>query len=208
VVAVTVTGQEIVDAAYELLGAPYRLWQPGMSLPTWLDDWRGDPPPASHLMAMGVECADLVAWSLARNGLSYPYQAGTSTFGDFLVNTSNFDPSTPGESGAVALKPYAGPAWADQGHIAIYVDEQTLIQAIARGVTNAWTDTETWGWGGSTEFTIYGYLPGVDYSGQGGGNGTKQNSWYIAVTRQGWLQLNGSDWSGGWWDSEWAFHQS
>lgn len=203
----TVTGQDIVNAAYEVLYAPYRLWQPGMSLPTWLDDWRGDPPLASHLMSVGLECADLVAYALARNGLSYPYQAGTSTFGDFLVNTSWFDPSTPGEPGAVCLKPYAGPAWEDQGHIAIYVDDHRLLQALGRGTTDAWTDTETWAWGGSTEFTIYGYLPGVTYGEGGEDDGTRQDEWYVAVTGAGWLQFNGPDWRGGWYDSEWAYHQ-
>lgn len=209
----SVTGQDIVEAAYEVLGAPYRLWAPGMSLPTWLDDGRGDPPPIEHLMYMGLECADLVAYALVRNGLSYPYQAGTSTFGDFMVNTSSFDPNTPGEPGAVCLKPYAGPAWEDQGHIAIFVDDHTLIQALGRGTTDAWTDTEAWGWGGSTEFTIYGYLPGVSYEGgeQGGesnGSGQQQPWQWIAIDQQGWLRADGSDWSNGWWDSEWVFHRS
>ena len=208
-VAVSVRASEIVEAAYEVLGAPYRLWYPGMSLPTWLDDWRGDPPPASHLMSVGLECADLVAYALARNGLAYPYQAGTSTFGDFLVNASSFDPNTPGEPGAVCLKPYEGPAWEDQGHIAIYVDDHTLIQALGRGTTDAWTDTETWSWGGSTEFTIYGYLPGVDYSGEEY-SGTRQpgiTDWeYIAADIKGYLCVNGSDWRGGWFDKQWNWH--
>ena len=185
-----VTGEDIVNAAYELLGAPYRLWQPGMSLPTWIGDNRGDPPPASHLMSVGLECADLVSYALARNGLSYPYQAGTGTFGDFLIDTSDFDPSAPGEPGAVALKPYSGPAWEDQGHAALFVDEHRLIQSIARGVTDTWSDEETYSWGGSTAFEVYGYLPGVAYQNSGGGISApgeelwRQFGWYEAINAQ------------------------
>lgn len=192
-----VTGQDIVNAAYEVKDAPYRLWQPGMSLPTWLDDGRGDPPPVTHLMTMGLECADLVAYALARCGLDYPYQAGTSTFGEFLVGWDWFDPSTPGQAGAICLKPYSGPAWADQGHIAIYADDHMLIQAIGSGVTDQFSDSETWSWGGATEFTIYGFLPGVDYSTDGEapapGGGERPGmevweelGWWTWATRESW----------------------
>lgn len=208
------TGADIVNAAYELLGAPYRLWYPGMSLPTWLDDGRGDPPPATHIQAMGVECADLVAYALVRNGLSYPYpQAGTGAFGDFLVDTSDFDPDAPGQAGAIAFNPYRGPAWNDQGHIAVYVDSHTLIQAIGSGVTDAYSDQETYAWGGSTAFEVYGFLPGVDYS-KGGDDGSGQSQpaasarWrWIAIDRDGWLRADGPDWSRGWFDTEWKWRR-
>lgn len=163
-----VTAQAIVASAKKLLGAPYRVWYPGMSIPTWLDDRRGDPPPVSHLLSVGVECADLVCFAQRDNGLASG--GGTEAFAEVLVNQQPFDPSIPGEPGAIAYKPYSGPALADQGHIAIYVDEHTLVQALFRdGVNDFYTDAETYSWGGGTEFTIYGYLPGVDY-----GDGTEE----------------------------------
>jgi hypothetical protein len=39
-----VTGQDIVNSARKLLGAPYRTWYPGALLPMWLADGMGNPP--------------------------------------------------------------------------------------------------------------------------------------------------------------------
>jgi hypothetical protein len=43
------TAQDIVDSAYKLQGSSYRTWDYGASVPMWLDDWAGDPPPVEHL---------------------------------------------------------------------------------------------------------------------------------------------------------------
>jgi hypothetical protein len=163
--SMTVSGQDIVVSAKKLLGARYRTWYYGASLPMWLDDNAGDPPPLAHLQYYGVMCSDLVNWALEDNGL--PPGGGTYAFADYLVNTSDFDPSTPGVPGAIALSPYQSPAVGEQGHIAIYVDEgHTLIQALtSSGITDQFTDTETYNWGGDTAFTTYGFLPGVSYEG-------------------------------------------
>lgn len=162
-----VTGQDIVNAAYEVLGAPYRTWSAGSSIPMWLYDGMGDPPPASHIKNYGVMCSDLVSYALERCGLPPCY--GTENLAYYLENQMDFDPSTPGVAGAVCLRPYSGPALEDQGHVAIYTGdgEHNLIQSLyLPGVTDAYTDFETYGWGGSTEFTIYGFLPGVNYDGE------------------------------------------
>src|SRR5215217_5701408 len=162
--------KDIVESAYKLLGAPYRTWELGDPLPMWKRDGRGDPPPASHLKNVGVMCADLINFALEDNGLRPG--GGTQAFGDYLVNTSGFDPGSPGEPGAIAYRPYRGPELGAQGHIALYVDEHTLIQALGGiqprffGVTDRFTDKETYSWGGNTLFTVYGFLPGVDYSGR------------------------------------------
>lgn len=202
-----VTGQDIVASAYKLLGVPYRTWMWGASIPMWLDDNAGDPPPLAHLQYYGVMCSDLVNFALEDNGL-WP-GGGTLAFADYLVNTSDFDPDTPGEPGAICLAPYQSPAVGQQGHIGIYVDDHAIIQAIHNpGVTDRWSDAETYWWGGDTAFTTYGFLPGVTYEEGEEDNGTEQETWYLAVTKEGWLQLNGADWSSGWWDSEWVFHRS
>lgn len=160
----SVTGQDIVNAAYEVKGAPYRTWYAGAPLPMWVYDGAGDPPSTSHIKEVGVMCSDLVSYALERCGLPPCY--GTENLAYYLENQQPFDPSTPGQPGAICLRPYTGPALADQGHVAIYVDEHTVIQALVTpGVTDSYTDTQTYSWGGSTEFTVYGLLPGVDYSG-------------------------------------------
>jgi hypothetical protein len=158
-----VTPQDIVNSAYKLKGACYRTWYYGASIPMWTDDNAGDPPPLAHLQYYGVMCSDLVNWALQDNGL--PPGGGTAAFADYLVNTSDFDPTTPGVPGAIALSPYQSPVVGQQGHIAIYVDEHYLIQALhTPGITDQFTDAESYSWGGDTTFTTYGFLPGVDYS--------------------------------------------
>ena len=161
-----VTAQQIVQAAYQLQGAPYRPWRSGNSIPMWQDD---DIPIhgtqlnslRAHLLRVGVMGADLVNFALAWNGLET--NGGTGTFANYLVNTGSFDPDTPGQRGAIALRPYQGPQ--DDGSIALYVGPHQLIQSIpGEGVTDAYTDKETYG---SQErryhFTIYGFLRGVRY---------------------------------------------
>ena len=129
-----VSVQDVVGAAYQLLGAPYRRWFIG----------------------------DLINFALERNGL--PPGGGTVTFAHYLVRTGQFDPDTPGEPGAIAFRPYEGPGQAQQGSIALYVGEHQLIQAIPEaGVTDAYTDQETFSWGAQHRFTVYGFLPGVSY---------------------------------------------
>lgn len=192
------TGQDIVNTAYLIKGAPYRTWSWGSSIPMWMYDGEDDPPSAEHIMYAGVMCSDLVNWVLEMNGLPPCY--GTEYLAEYLVNQQPFDPSTPGEPGAICLRPYSGPALSDQGHVGIYVDEHRLIQALyTPGVTDAYTDAETYSWGGSTEFTIYGHLAGVDYS---GGSTVEIPSDRPAWDHgAGWYEVYG-DWSMKWHKSE------
>ena len=155
------TPQEIVQTAYQLLGAPYRHWHIGDPIPMWRKDGVGDPPPLWHLQTVGVMGADLINYALERTGL--PPGGGTVTFGNYLVNTSKFDPDSPAEVGAIAFRPYHGPH--DDGSIALYVGPHQLIQSIpGEGVTDRYTDQQTSSW---TEpryhFTVYGFLPRVNY---------------------------------------------
>jgi len=159
-----VSVQEIVGAASRLNGARYRQWQPGNSVPMWLDDGMGDPPPLAHLSRVGVMGSDLINWALRVNGL--PAGGGTGSFANYLVDQYPFDPSTPGQRGAIALRPYQGPN--DDGSIALYVDEHRVIQSIpSGGVTAQYTDQQTYAWASQGwpryGFTIYGFLPGVSY---------------------------------------------
>jgi hypothetical protein len=118
-----------------------------------------------HLLQVGVMGVDLIHYAQIANRL---YEqgldsGGTGTFGDYLVNTSKFDPSPPGERGAIALRPYQGPQ--DDGSIALYVGAHQVIQSIpGEGVTDQYTDQQTYRW---TEpryhFTVYGFLPRVNY---------------------------------------------
>ncbi len=40
-----VSVQDVVEAAYQLLGTPYRRWFVGDPIPMWRKDGVGDPPP-------------------------------------------------------------------------------------------------------------------------------------------------------------------
>jgi hypothetical protein len=172
-----VSAEDIVRAAYELQGAPYRHWHPGDPIPMWRKDGVGDPPPSWHLQNVGVMGSDLINYALERNGL--PPGGGTVTFANYLVRTLDFDPSTPGQMGAIAFRPYSGPAPYEQGHLALYVGAHQLIQALpggrdfpwsesGGGVTDQYTDQQTYSWGSPMGFpqygfTVYGFLPGVRY---------------------------------------------
>ena len=162
----SVSAQDIVQAAYALMGAPYRPWRSGNSIPMWQDD---DIPAAhtgmgvvrDHLLRVGVMGADLINFALAYNGLEP--NGGTGTFRNYLVNTGSFDPDTPGERGAIALRPYQGPQ--DDGSIALYVGPHQVIQSIpGEGVTDQFTDKQMYSRPEPRyHFTIYGFLGGVRY---------------------------------------------
>jgi hypothetical protein len=188
-----VTGLEIVKSAYKLDGVQYRLWQLGDPLPMWVKDGYSAfvAPPVDHMKRVKIMCSDFVSWALCDNGLPPCY--GTEALASYLVGQLPFDPETPGVPGAICLKPYSGPALADQGHVGIYVDEHTIIQALfTSGVTDAYTDAETWSWGGATEFTTYGFLPGVTYDGTvtpDPGGGGDESTW----EEYGWYEYESAD---------------
>jgi hypothetical protein len=172
-----VSAKDIVQSAYDLLGVRYRPWRPGNSIPMWIDDGpfmdaflqggheAGLEGLRRHLLQVGVMGSDLIHFALIANRL---YETGldsggTGTFGDYLVNTSKFDPDSPGQRGAIALRPYQGPQ--DDGSIALYVGEHQLIQSIpGEGVTDRYTDQQTHSRPEPRyRFTVYGFLPGVRY---------------------------------------------
>jgi hypothetical protein len=168
------TARGIVEAARLLLSqrpnpdwrtqVKYRYWQPGNAIPMWLDDGIQGIPSAGYLAQHGVMGADLVNFALVMNGLQP--NGGTGSFADYLVNTSPFDPSPPGQMGAIALRPYQGPG--DDGSIALYLGEHQVIQSIpSEGVTARYTDKQTYSWASQGYprygFTIYGFLWGVSY---------------------------------------------
>src|SRR5919199_6343073 len=101
-----VSAQNIVDSAYKLLGVPYRFWQPGQLIPLWLNDGQGNPPPVAHLQSVGVSSTDLINFALEDNGLQAI--GGTAAMPANLLNRVEFDPDTPGQTGAVAIKGYEG----------------------------------------------------------------------------------------------------
>jgi hypothetical protein len=162
-----VSASQIVDTASDLLlsgGVKYRQWQPGNSIPMWLDDGIYGKPDPSYIFQKGVMGADLINFALVVYGL--PPGGGTGAFADYLVDTAPFDPSTPGQMGAIALRPYQGPD--DDGSIALYLGPHQVIQSLpSEGVTNRYTDQETYAWASQGYprygFTIYGFLPGVSY---------------------------------------------
>jgi hypothetical protein len=161
----SVSAQDIVNAARLLNGVvKYRYWQPGNSIPMWLDDGIHGVPQPPYLAQHGVMGADLINFALVKNGLQP--NGGTGSFADYLVNTSPFDPSPPGQMGAIALRPYQNEQ--DDGSIALYLGPHQVIQSIpSEGVTDRYTDQQTYEWAlqgyPRYGFTIYGFLGGVSY---------------------------------------------
>jgi hypothetical protein len=157
------SAEDIVQGALALWGAPYRRWQPGNSIPMWLDDgpFNSNQELKLYLHNNGVMGADAINFALHLNGLEP--NGGTGTFANYLVNTFDFDPDTPGERGAIALRPYQGPQ--DDGSIALYVGGHQVIQSIpGEGVTDRYTDKQMYSRPEPRyRFTIYGFLRGVSY---------------------------------------------
>lgn len=161
-----VTADDIVNSAANLLGSPYREWYAGASIPMWLDDGYGATPdslpPVSYFQQNGVWCSDLINYALIYNGL--PHIESTDNNWKYLLHQTEFDPNTPGQTGAVAYQPYISDAIGYQGHIALYWNEYYLIQSIpGYFVTKEYTDRQTYWMGSNTAFTVYGFLPGVEY---------------------------------------------
>ncbi len=197
------TGQDLVDAAREVLGSNYRVWYAGDSIPMWLDDGMGDPPSWEWIYYnVGIECSDLINYALERCGL--PAIGGTGDISDAIVDWAYFDANSPGIPGAVAVTPYEGDALSQQGHVLLYTGEHSTIQALfSDGVTEAYTDYET---AGFLELRYYGFLPGVDYVEPTPGRGTVSRvapPYWVAIDSNGYLVANGDDYAGGWYDTNW-----
>jgi hypothetical protein len=68
---------DIVNAAMQLLGAPYRTWQQGNPVPC---GWTTVQAPLSvaHLRRVGVMSSELINWALEVN--SFPAGGGMGTY--------------------------------------------------------------------------------------------------------------------------------
>jgi hypothetical protein len=197
---VTVTGQDIVTSARKLLGVYYEWWSEGEPIPLWYYDYPNGVPPRWWFDENGTMCSDLVNFALMDNGLEYV--GGTPAFYDYLIASGvaeDFDPDTPGEPGAVCVNPGIWRGGTGQGHIAIYTDEHTLIQATDgagdyAGVNEWEQDGSSHQWAG---YWIYGRLPGVAY-GEGVVDIPVVGPRWISIDKDGWLRADGPDWSRGW----------
>jgi hypothetical protein len=191
-----VTGQDIVASARKLVGAAYRQWYSGNPVPMWLYDQAGDPPDAEHMLSVGCMCSDLLNWACEDNGLAAI--GGTGAWADAIVDWQPFDPSTPGEVGAVAVKGYQGPY--AEGHILLFTGPHSAIQSlVSPGVTEDYTDAETYAWGGETAFDWYGRIPGVTYGEAAPAPPVPvEDCAWIGWDKNGKPVANGADCSRGW----------
>ncbi len=176
--------------------------------PPGYNDWQnaGYYTPG-YVYSEGVHCAGLVNLARMECGLS-PIGL-TKQYGDWLWNEGtgeyfNPDPNAPGVPGAICVIPW-DPGTGAEGRVAIYTDAHTLIQAtLASGVWEGEQDYDSYQWAG---YTTYGLMPDVDYSELADYPQTNQEAvWYVAVDAQGYMQVNGADYSGGWWDAGWQWH--
>ncbi len=100
---------------------------------------------------------------------------------------------------------YLGTRAGAEGHVAIYTDAHTLIQATATsGVWEGEQDYDSYAWAG---YTSYGLMPDVEYGDVEDWPQTNQEEvWYVAVDAQGYMRVKGPDYSGGWYDAGWKWH--
>lgn len=201
------TGQDIVDSARKLLGIWYEWWEEGEPIPLWWYEYGDTMPPLSWFWANGTMCSDLV--NAARNDNGLPSIGGTPAYYDWLVAASvaeDFDPTTPGVPGAVCVNPGVWRGGSGQGHIAIYTDEHTLIQATDgaypfNGVNEQEQDYDSHKW---ANYWIYALMPDVDYSESlaSGAPEVVENSIsvprWLSIDKDGWCRADGHDWSRGW----------
>lgn len=203
----SVTGQDIVDSARKLLGVWYEWWEEGEPIPLWFHDYPNSIPPRWWFDENGTMCSDLVNAARVDHGLTAI--GGTPAFYDWLVNAGvaeDFDPTTPGIPGAVCVNPGVWRGGSGQGHIAIYTDEHTLIQAtdgqgVFAGVNEQEQDYNSHEW---AKYWIYALMPDVDYSDSLGSQapGVAEKALahprWLSVDQSGWYRADGPDWSGGW----------
>lgn len=210
----SVTGQDIVDSARKLLGVWYVWWQDGDPIPMWLDDYGYGAPSRDYFDTHGIMCSDLVNFARMDNGL--PPVGGTPAYYDWLLSNGTgeyFDPASPGVAGAICVNPgpWRGDYVLSQGHMSLYTDEHTLIQATDgigawAGVHEGEQDYNA-GW---ANYWLYGLMPDVDY-GSGAGEvevpaeeidsvATEEViNWHgIGEDRIWRLGGEGVDWSRGW----------
>lgn len=166
-----VTGQDIVDAARQILGSPYRWWGGGeleLAAPFYMGGAIAAGFDRNFVKREGVNCAGLLNWARAECGLD-PL-GGTGVFPDFLSERQLFDPTTPGVPGAVAIHPYeGGMGFPAEGHVVLYSGEHSVIQSDAgRGVNEDDQDYEAHEW---SDFVYYGLMPDVYYSDHSDGQG-------------------------------------
>ena len=202
------TGMDIVNAARQYVGAPYKWWTGAYPEygPPGYNDWQnpGYYPPG-YVTSEGVHCAGLV--NLARMECGLQPVGLTKQYADWAWYSGTgayFDPSTPGVPGAICVVPW-DPSTGAEGHVAIYTDAHTLIQATATsGVWEGEQDYDSYAWAG---YTSYGLMPDVEYGDVEDWPQTNQEEvWYVAVDAQGYMRVKGPDYSGGWYDAGWKWH--
>lgn len=182
-----VTASDIVEAARSVIGSSYRYWYGGATIPMWRDDGYYFAPPAGYILSAGVMCSDLL--NFARETCGLPSVGGTEAWEWFITDWQAFDPSTPGIPGAVAVNGYTSES--QQGHVILYTGEHSCVQALlSPGVTEDYTDAETYSWGGWCDFKWYGFMPDVDYSGVLPERPTQTETW---VPAQAWYEENSGE---------------
>lgn len=201
-----VKASEVVEAARQLVRAnvPYVWWREGDPIPMWWYSYGAGPPPPDWMAANGTMCSDLINWARMECGLEYV--GGTPAYYDWLIYNGgeDFNANNPGVPGALACNPGVWRGGSGQGHIVLFSDEHTLIQATDgvgnfAGVNEGEDDRETVSWW--TPW-VYGLMPDVDYSeviddAPEPVPALNRPRW-VSVDRDGWLRADGPDWSRGW----------
>lgn len=191
-----VKAMDIVGAARQYIGSPYRWWDgtwpnPG---PATYTDWQNPGYYTSDFVRReGVNCSGLI--NLARMECGLEPIGGTGHYQDWLEANGGvaFDSSTPGVPGAICVHRWEGGMGAGaEGHIAMYTDAHTLLQSDS--VNGVWEgeqdyDSTTWAY-----YLVYGLMPDVDYSDAGvvvepedttAAASTPSGPWQ----QQGWFQI-------------------
>lgn len=201
-----VTADDVVASARKLLGVWYEWWEEGEPIPLWYYDYPGSVPPRWWFNANGTMCSDLINYARMDNGLEYI--GGTPAYYDWLYATGEwFDSSAAGVPGALCVNPGVWRGGEGQGHISLYTDERTLIQATDgtgdfAGVNEGEQDYDSHRW---ANYWLYGLMPDVDYSaylGEGAAPTPEdlaiQRPRWLSIDKDGWQRADGPDWARGW----------
>lgn len=187
-----VSVEDFMAAMEEVIGASYRWWDgaypftPGAAMYADgsghcnEDGWAGKYDKA-YVMREGINCTGLLNRARMECGLA-PI-GGTGHWADWIWANGGqtFSADTPGQRGAICVHKFEDGI--SEGHIAVYWDDEYLIQSESSGGVHRnehHTTSHAW-----AQYEVYGLMPDVDYTNSQ--IPTDKPNW----KKDGWIEIAG-----------------